>query len=116
VDEAAVKTLPEGIDTRVLWQARGLPMFQEDLMAILSRFGGLDPIDAYQLVSAMALHRDEKVRKGEQAFLRGRGAERVYEAACGKPVRDRHGWGSPGHLQAHAISMAYLAAGLALGR
>jgi hypothetical protein len=116
VDEAAVKMLPEGIDTRFLWQARGLPMFQEDLMAILSRFGGLDPIDAYQLVSAMALHRDEKVRKGEQAFLRGRGAERVYEAACGKPVRDRHGWGSPGHLQAHAISMAYLAAGLALGR
>ena len=40
-------------------------MFQEDLMAILSRFGGLDPIDAYQLVSSMALHQAEKVRKGE---------------------------------------------------
>ena len=65
VDEAAVESLPGGIDTRVSWQARGLLMFQEDLMAILSRFGGLDPIDAYQLVSSMALHQAEKVRKGE---------------------------------------------------
>lgn len=44
-------------------------MCQKDLMVILSRFGGLDPIDAYQLVSALALHQAEKVRKGEQAFL-----------------------------------------------
>jgi DNA polymerase III alpha subunit len=115
VDEAAVKMLPEGIDTRFLWQARGLPMFQEDLMAILSRFGGLDPIDAYGLVSAMALHQDEKVRKGEQAFLEvaaRSGFARPHADSLFAIVAD----GAPlATCKAHAISMAYLAAGLALG-
>jgi len=115
VDEAAVKMLPEGIDTRFLWQARGLPMFQEDLMAILSWFGGLDPIDAYDLVSVMALHQEEKVRKGEQAFLEGAvrsGFTRTNAESLFAIVAD----GAPlATCKSHAISMAYLAAGLALG-
>jgi hypothetical protein len=115
VDEAAVKTLPEGIDTRGLWQARGYPMFQEDLMVILSRLGGLDPVDAYPLVSAMALHQDEKVRKGEQAFLEGAvrsGFARPHAESLFAIVAD----GAPlAACKAHSISMAYLAAGLALG-
>ena len=115
VDEAAVKILPNGIDTRSLLQARGLPMFQEELMAILSRFGALDPIDAYQLVSAMSLHQDEKARKGEQAFLEGAvrsGFTRPHAESLFAIVAD----GAPlATCKAHAISMAYLAAGLALG-
>jgi hypothetical protein len=115
VDEAAVKSLPEGIDTRFLWQARGLPIFQEDLMAILSRFGGLDPIDAYQLVSAMGFHQDEKVRKGEQGFLEGAarsGFARPHAESLFAIIADG---ASLATCKSHAISMAYLAAGLALG-
>jgi hypothetical protein len=115
VDEAAGKSPPEGIDMRILSQARGLPMFQEDLMAILSRFGGLDPIDAYDLVSAMALHQDEKVRKGEQTFLEGAvrsGFARPHAESLLAIVAD----GAPlASCKAHVISMAYLAAGMALG-
>ena len=85
-------------------------------MVLLSRCGGLDPIVACQFVSAMALHQAEKVRKGEQAFLRGRGAERVFEDVCGKPVRDRNGWGSRGHLQGPRDQHGLSGRGLALGR
>ena len=90
-------------------------MFQEELMAILSRFGGLDPIDAYDVVSVMALHQEEKVRKGEQAFLEGAvrsGFTRPHAESLFAIVAD----GAPlATCKAHAISMAYLAAGLALG-
>jgi hypothetical protein len=115
VDEAAVRSLPEGIETRFPWQARGLTMFQEDLMTILSRFGGLDPIDAYQLVSAMALHQDEKVREGEQAFLVGAvrsGFARPHAESLFAIVADAAPLAT---CKAYAISMAYLAAGMALG-
>ena len=114
-DERAAAPQTGEIDAGVLLQARGLPMFQEDLMAILSRFGGLDPIDAYRLVSAMALHRTETVRQGEQAFIEGaarNGLSRPHAESLFEIVSQ----GAPlATCKAHAISMAYLTAGLALG-
>jgi DNA polymerase III alpha subunit len=91
-------------------------MFQEDLMVILSRFGGLETIDAYQLVPAMALHQAEKVRKGEQAFLEGVARSGFVRPHAESPFAIVADAAPLAICKAHAISMAYLAAGLALGR
>ena len=85
-------------------------------MTLLSRFGGLDLIEAYRLVTAIAFHRAEKVRSGKQAFVEGAmrgGFTRPHAESLFAIIAD----GAPlATCKAHAINMGFLAAGVALGK
>lgn len=105
---------PKNREQSLLAGTRGLPMFQEDLMEVLSQIGGIEKADAYLLLRSICGNRKAQMEQGKREFMRTAMRKGVAQSRAENLFALIHVGAPLATCKANAISMGYLAAGALL--
>jgi DNA polymerase-3 subunit alpha len=97
----------------VLEETHGVMVYQEQVMRILNRFGGIDLADAYTCIKAISKKKEETINKFHEKFMAGAATQGMAAKDAGELwslIRNFAGYGfNKSHSTAYAL-IAYMTA------
>jgi DNA polymerase III alpha subunit len=96
------------IHEEILEETYGLVLYQEQVMQLLHRIGGIDLSDGYNVVRAIARRKNEVVRSWRAQFMDGARKRGIPEDVADHTFECVYHWGGYSYCKAHAVAQAYI--------